>query len=60
MMKRYKIVVLPGDGIGPEIVDATVRVLSTVQRLSGRFHLEYEFHSVLENIFKAHNHRKGN
>ncbi len=59
MMNRYKIVVLPGDGIGPEIVDASVRVLDMVQRLSGRFHLEYESHTVLENIFKGHNHRRG-
>jgi isocitrate/isopropylmalate dehydrogenase len=38
-MKKYKIVVLPGDGIGPEIVDAAVQVLDRLQTLSGRFSL---------------------
>ncbi|MCT9811922.1 isocitrate/isopropylmalate family dehydrogenase [Acidovorax sp. Be4] len=34
-----KIVVLPGDGIGPETMDATVKVLETA---SQRFHLDLE------------------
>ena len=35
MAKRYRIAVLPGDGIGPEIVDATCRILGSVARLEG-------------------------
>jgi 3-isopropylmalate dehydrogenase len=46
MGKSYWIVVLRGDGIGPEIVDAALEVLETVQELSGRFSLIYEFHSA--------------
>lgn len=46
MAKSYWVVVLPGDGIGPEIVDATLEVLETVQDLSGRFALIYEFHQA--------------
>lgn len=34
-MKTYKIAVLKGDGIGPEIVDATLRVLDVVAELFG-------------------------
>jgi len=30
----YKITVLPGDGIGPEVVEATVKVLDTIQEIS--------------------------
>ena len=45
-MKTYKIVVLPGDGIGPEIVDASLELLDTVQTYSGEFRLEYEFHKA--------------
>jgi len=30
----YKIVVLPGDGIGPEVVEASVKVLDAVQEVS--------------------------
>lgn len=38
--------VLPGDGIGREIVDAALEVLETVQTLSGRFSLTYEHHQA--------------
>lgn len=44
--KNYRVVILPGDGIGPEIMDATLEVLETVQKLSGRFALIYEFHQA--------------
>jgi 3-isopropylmalate dehydrogenase len=32
----YNIVVLPGDGIGPEVTDQALRVLDMVQKLTGR------------------------
>ena len=44
--KTYRIVVLPGDGIGPEIVDAALDVLETVQEVAGGFSLTYEFHKA--------------
>src|SRR5207249_4470903 len=31
--KTHKIAVLPGDGIGPEVVEATLRVLNAVQKV---------------------------
>ena len=40
MMKSHKIAVLPGDGIGPEVVDATLAVLDAVQK-TGSVSLEY-------------------
>lgn len=46
MAASYWITILPGDGIGPEIVDATLTVLETLQNLSGRFSLIYEFHKA--------------
>ena len=46
MAKSYWIVILPGDGIGPEIVDATLEVLETLQDLCGGFALIYEFHQA--------------
>lgn len=45
-MKSYGIVVLPGDGIGPEIVEATVEILDKVQDLAGDFRLSYAFHQA--------------
>ncbi len=39
-MTLHKIAVLPGDGIGPEVVDATIAVMDAVQN-TGLVHLEY-------------------
>jgi len=38
--KVHKIAILPGDGIGPEVVDASLMVLDAVQK-TGLVHLEY-------------------
>src|SRR6476661_6422603 len=41
LLKKYRIVVLPGDGIGPEVVAEGVKVLRAVeQRFDHRFTLE--------------------
>ena len=39
-MNTYKIAVLKGDGIGPEIVDEAIRVLETVGR---KFNIEFDY-----------------
>lgn len=41
-MKTYRIALYPGDGIGPEVVDATVTVLKAVGRQLGGFHFDCE------------------
>jgi tartrate dehydrogenase/decarboxylase/D-malate dehydrogenase len=41
-MHTHRIALYPGDGIGPEVVDATVAVLDTVARQAGDFALAYE------------------
>ncbi|MBI4176458.1 MAG: isocitrate/isopropylmalate dehydrogenase family protein [Candidatus Aenigmarchaeota archaeon] len=41
-MKTYRIAVLPGDGIGPEVVDSALKVLDAAQK-TGNFKLEYIF-----------------
>lgn len=43
-MKTYTIVVLKGDGIGPEIIDATLEVLKAAEQLVGAFHLDFQFY----------------
>ncbi|WP_373002333.1 3-isopropylmalate dehydrogenase [Sulfurimonas sp.] len=40
-MKNYKIALIKGDGIGPEIIDEAVKVLDAVSSCCG-FHFEYE------------------
>jgi tartrate dehydrogenase/decarboxylase/D-malate dehydrogenase len=41
-MKRYKIAVIPGDGIGKEVVPAGVEVLSALARRDGGFELVFD------------------
>jgi 3-isopropylmalate dehydrogenase len=43
-MKSYSIVVLKGDGIGPEIIDATLQILEAVEQKVGKFHLDLHFY----------------
>ena len=43
-MKVYRVVVLPGDGIGPEIMEGALEVLQKLQELSGNFTLDFDFH----------------
>ncbi|KAF8499990.1 Isopropylmalate dehydrogenase-like domain-containing protein, partial [Gautieria morchelliformis] len=46
-MRAYKIVVLPGDGIGPEVIAQAVRVLEAVaEKSAGLFQLNLETHLI--------------
>jgi len=42
-LKIYRIIILPGDGIGPEIVDGTLAVLDVLQQRLAEFRLDYDF-----------------
>jgi tartrate dehydrogenase/decarboxylase / D-malate dehydrogenase len=41
-VKNFLIAVIPGDGIGPEVISATVTVLN---RIAGKFRIEFQFQS---------------
>ncbi|MBS7634991.1 isocitrate/isopropylmalate dehydrogenase family protein [Candidatus Bathyarchaeota archaeon] len=41
MYRAYRIAVLPGDGIGPEVVDVAVKVLDVVQRVTKGLNLSF-------------------
>jgi tartrate dehydrogenase/decarboxylase / D-malate dehydrogenase len=41
-MKTHRIALYPGDGIGPEVVDAAIEVAAAAERTVGGFHLDYE------------------
>ncbi|WP_246939089.1 tartrate dehydrogenase [Bacillus pinisoli] len=43
-MKNFKLSVIPGDGIGKEIVPATLQVLDTLANINGGVKFEYETH----------------
>lgn len=42
-MNTYKIAVIPGDGIGPEVIDEGVKVLNEVASLDGGFRFEFTY-----------------
>jgi tartrate dehydrogenase/decarboxylase/D-malate dehydrogenase len=42
MANTYRIALYPGDGIGPEVVEATCAVVDAVESRIGGFHLEYQ------------------
>lgn len=42
--ERHAVVIIKGDGIGPELVDATMVVLEAVETVLETFHLQVQFH----------------
>jgi 3-isopropylmalate dehydrogenase len=40
-MNRYRIALLPGDGVGPELLNSVCRVLKETQKFTGGFDLEF-------------------
>ena len=42
--RTHRVVLIRGDGIGPELVDAAVAVLEAVERSAGGFHLDLDLH----------------
>lgn len=42
-MKIYKIAVIPGDGIGPEVITEGVNTLNCIAELDGSFRFEFEY-----------------
>lgn len=49
-MGRYRIAVLPGDGIGPEVMDASLRVLEAVS--IGGLQLEFTEHDFGAHVYR--------
>jgi tartrate dehydrogenase/decarboxylase/D-malate dehydrogenase len=41
-MREYRIAAIPGDGIGPEVIDAGLEVLRALEQKSGEFRLHLE------------------
>jgi tartrate dehydrogenase/decarboxylase/D-malate dehydrogenase len=42
-MKLYKIAVIPGDGVGPEVLAEGIKVLQKASELDGNFQFEFEY-----------------
>ena len=43
-MTKYRVAVIPGDGIGPEVMSAAVSVLRVMEERSGKFEFEFTEH----------------
>ena len=54
--RTHNIVVIRGDGIGPELVDAALTVLDAVERKSGDFHLDLDFRDGGAELYKRKGH----
>jgi tartrate dehydrogenase/decarboxylase / D-malate dehydrogenase len=40
--RQYRIACIPGDGIGPEVIDAALQILQAASQASSEFELEIE------------------
>ncbi len=52
VQRTHRVVIIKGDGIGPELTDAALLVLDEVQRRSGTFSLELEYHEGGAELFR--------
>ena len=53
-MQNYKIAAIPADGIGPEVIDAGVRVLQVVAERDGGFSCDVTTYDWGSDYYKAH------
>jgi 3-isopropylmalate dehydrogenase len=51
-MRTYKVVVIKGDGIGPELVEAAMNVLGSVEEALGGFKLEIDYREGGAGLYK--------
>jgi tartrate dehydrogenase/decarboxylase / D-malate dehydrogenase len=54
-VKTHRVALYPGDGIGKDVVDATVAVLNAVERVTGSFRLTYERFDWGMTYYERHN-----
>jgi tartrate dehydrogenase/decarboxylase / D-malate dehydrogenase len=53
-MKTYKIAAIPGDGIGPEVIDAGVEVLKALAKRDGTFTFHFDHFDWGGEYYKKH------
>ncbi len=58
--RTHHVVIIKGDGIGPELTDAALLVLDEVQRRSREFSLEMEYHEGGAELFRRHGYNLSN
>lgn len=53
-MSKYKIAVIPGDGIGPEVVDVGIKVLDKISEIDGSIQFEFTYFSWGSDYYLKH------
>jgi tartrate dehydrogenase/decarboxylase/D-malate dehydrogenase len=56
IMREYRIAAIPGDGIGPEVIAAGLRVLDRLALVDGRFRLQVEHFPWSSAYYLEHGH----
>jgi isocitrate/isopropylmalate dehydrogenase len=51
-MRKYRLMVIKGDGIGPELIEAALEVLQAVEKSIGNFKFDIQFHEGGASLFK--------
>ena len=49
---KYRLMVIKGNGIGPELIEATLDVLQAMEKSMGGFHFDIEFHEGGADLFR--------
>lgn len=52
--RSYNIASIPGDGIGPEVINAGVKVVQTLGNRLGTFHIVFEHFDWSSDVYKKH------
>lgn len=53
-MREYKIALIPGDGIGPEVIESAVEVLKAYTKTKGTFDLQFTTLPWGSNYYREH------
>ena len=55
-VRRHRVVVIPGDGIGPEVVEVALAVVEAARRAAGGFELTVETHDAGAGLYQREGH----
>lgn len=55
-MSAYKVAVLPGDGIGPDVTKEAVKVLEALKQADATFEIDFEQFEWGSEYYLAHGH----
>src|SRR5690625_4489545 len=54
-MEKVKLAVIPGDGIGPEVIDEGIKLIKHIEEVTGKFEFEMEIFPLGLEYYLEHN-----